>query len=287
MQEVVPFDFQGKSVRVIQDAEGNLWWVATDVCKVLGIANPSDAIKRLDDDEKMTLEISESLINHGLSNNAPGTRLNLVNEPGLYHLILRSNKPEAKEFRRWITHEVIPSLRKTGSYSLPSSAAPAPAITVPILREEIENNKMLAELIRSYSQIYTAIGIRGAQKRLAIEQALFQRHGIELGKVAPLPGPAQTSNGRYAVVVEDRLVSPTQLGAALGIGAREVNRLLEEKGLQVRQDKDWVPTKQGRDLSDWVETGKRYHSGAPITMLRWREQATLEVLKAASKENLS
>jgi len=77
------------------------------------------------------------------------------------------------------------------------------------------------------------------------------------------------------------------MGSALGIGAREVNRLLEEKGLQVRQDKDWVPTEQGRSLSDWVETGKRYHSGAPITMLRWREQATLEVLSLKLKENLS
>ena len=280
MQQIVPFDFQGKSVRVIRDEQEEPWWVAADVCKVLDIANPRDAVGRLDDDEKSQV-IDPSTVGNSDASEYKHL-LNVVNESGLYTLILRSNKPEAKAFKRWITHEVLPALRKTGSYSIPSNAAPAPAMPIPILREEIENNKILAELIRSYSQIYTAIGIRGSQKRLAVEQALSQRYGIELGKVAPLPGPAQTGNGRYAFVVEDRLVSPTQLGTALGIGAREVNRLLEEKGLQVRQDKDWAPTAQGKNLCDWVETGKRHHSGAPITMLRWREQATLEILKDQS-----
>jgi len=277
MQQIVPFDFQGAAVRVVLDDGGEPWFHGKDVCVVLGYVNPRKAIIDHVDAEDVTKR--DTLTAGGIQHQ------NYINESGIYALIFGSIKPEAKAFKRWITHEVLPALRKTGSYSIPSNAAPAPAMPIPILREEIENNKILAELIRSYSQIYTAIGIRGSQKRLAVEQALSQRYGIELGKVVPLPGPAQTGNGRYAFVVEDRLVSPTQLGTALGIGAREVNRLLEEKGLQVRQDKDWAPTAQGKNLCEWVETGKRHHSGAPITMLRWREQATLEILLGQSMES--
>lgn len=97
--------------RVI-DRGGNPWFVLTDVCRKLGIANPSDAASRLDDDEKMTLGISE-----GHSGRRGGARtLNIINESGLYSLILRSSKPEAKRFKKWVTAEVLPTIRKTGSY---------------------------------------------------------------------------------------------------------------------------------------------------------------------------
>ena len=87
---------------------GEPWFVAADVCKCLEIGNPSDAIGRLDEDEKALVSIE------GLSRgNSMG---NIVNEPGLYSLILGSRKPEAKAFKRWITHEVIPSIRKNGGY---------------------------------------------------------------------------------------------------------------------------------------------------------------------------
>jgi hypothetical protein len=71
------------------------------------LSNPSEAIRGLDDDEKSTLRISEG-----------GPERNIINEPGLYSLIIRSNKPEAKKFKRWITHEVLPSIRKTGQYDV-------------------------------------------------------------------------------------------------------------------------------------------------------------------------
>ena len=83
------------------------WFVAKDVCEILDIKNPTDAIKRLDKDEVARFNLG------GLSGET-----NLVNEYGLYTLILGSRKKEAKAFKRWITHEVIPSIRKNGSYSL-------------------------------------------------------------------------------------------------------------------------------------------------------------------------
>jgi len=85
--------------------ENEPWFVASDICKALEIKNTTDAIKRLDYDEK-------SRLNLGLS----GGATNVVNEFGLYNLVLASRKKEAKEFKRWITHEVIPDIRKHGAY---------------------------------------------------------------------------------------------------------------------------------------------------------------------------
>lgn len=93
-------------IRTIQQGE-NILFVAADVCRALDIQNTTDALRRLDEDEKARLNL-------GLS----GGATNIVNEYGLYNLVLASRKPEAKAFKRWITHEVIPSIRKTGSYSV-------------------------------------------------------------------------------------------------------------------------------------------------------------------------
>lgn len=92
--------------------EGEPWFVAADVCRALGLGNSSMAVSKLDDDEKMTLSLTDS---H--SNQRGGAQMaTIINEPGLYALVLSSRKPEAKAFKRWITHEVIPSIRKTGGY---------------------------------------------------------------------------------------------------------------------------------------------------------------------------
>ena len=85
---------------------GEPWFAAADVCNALDIRNPSQAISRLDEDEKIITLIS----NEGNQRGNPNVAV--VNEPGLYTLILGSRKPEAKAFKRWITHEVLPALRK-------------------------------------------------------------------------------------------------------------------------------------------------------------------------------
>lgn len=88
--------------------DGEPWFVAADVCKALEIGNPTDAMRRLDADERTLISIE------GASNGLP---VNAVNEPGLYTLILGSRKPEAKAFKRWITHEVLSALRNAAGLS--------------------------------------------------------------------------------------------------------------------------------------------------------------------------
>lgn len=89
---------------ILQDNEP--WFVAKDVCDCLEIKNTTDALKRLDDDERARFNLGRQ------------GETNVINEYGLYNLVLSSRKPEAKEFKRWITHEVLPSLRKYGTYSM-------------------------------------------------------------------------------------------------------------------------------------------------------------------------
>ena len=101
------FDFNEHAVRVIMQ-DGEPWWVAKDVCEILEISKYRDAITKLDDDERCPVKVDT----------LNGTQeMTAISESGLYTLIIRSNKPEAKKFRRWVTHEVLPSIRKTGSYN--------------------------------------------------------------------------------------------------------------------------------------------------------------------------
>ena len=103
--------------------DGEPWFVAADVCRALEIGNPTDAMRRLDADERTLVSIE------GASNGLP---VNAVNEPGLYTLILGSRKPEAKAFKRWITHEVIPAIRKHGAY-----------MTKSVLEQVLENPELV------------------------------------------------------------------------------------------------------------------------------------------------
>ena len=123
---------------------GKPWFVAVDVCNALDIGNPSQAISRLDDDEKVTLTTNE-----GHSGKLGGAQmLNVISEAGLYSLILKSRKPEAKAFKRWITHDVIPMIRKTGGYmtdSLLERIQKEPAVIVEFAQALIlEKNRVKA-----------------------------------------------------------------------------------------------------------------------------------------------
>ena len=111
------FNFESHQVRMVTRDDGEPWFVAADVCDALGLENSRDATKRLDDDEKGV----------GSIDTLGGAQdLTVINESGLYSLILGSRKPEAKKFKKWVTSEVLPAIRKSGSYSTegPANAQP-------------------------------------------------------------------------------------------------------------------------------------------------------------------
>lgn len=106
MNQLQTFNFQDSDVRVVEK-DGQPWWVAKDVCDALDLSDVSMSLKALDSDEKLTQTVFVSGQNREMW---------LINEPGLYSLILRSRKAEAKQFKRWITHDVIPMIRRTGGH---------------------------------------------------------------------------------------------------------------------------------------------------------------------------
>ncbi|MFT8948072.1 MAG: BRO family protein [Acetobacter aceti] len=108
---VLPLSFEGREVRVVS-RDGAPWWVMSDVCAVLEIRNPRDAADRLDGDEKGVV-ITDTL--------GGPQEATIINESGLYSLVLTSRKAAAKRFKKWITSEVIPSIRRTGGYVLAGS----------------------------------------------------------------------------------------------------------------------------------------------------------------------
>ena len=173
-------------IRVLEK-DGEPWFVAADVCRALEIGNPTDTIKRLDEDEKARLNL-------GLS----GGDTNIVNEPGLYTLVLGSRKPEAKAFKRWITHEVIPSIRKHGAYMTPEALEAA--ITNPdyllkvvtALKDETDKRRALEaanaaltvdlEIARPKAEYFDHLvdrnlltGLRETAKELGTKEKVFVR----------------------------------------------------------------------------------------------------------------
>ena len=114
--------------------EDEPWFVAADVCRALDISNSRQALARLDEDEKGVI-----------STDTPGgeQKMAFVNEPGLYSLVMGSRKPEARDFKRWITHEVIPSIRKTGAYAVALSPAEQLVAQAQLL---VEQEKRLAAM---------------------------------------------------------------------------------------------------------------------------------------------
>lgn len=107
--EIQTFNFNSATLRTLTDTAGDPWFVLKDCMSILGLGNPTETVKMFDDDEFSTTEVIDSI----------GRRQQtyIISEAGLYGLVLKSRKPEAKEFRRWVTHEVLPSIRKHGIYA--------------------------------------------------------------------------------------------------------------------------------------------------------------------------
>ncbi|MFR8011265.1 MAG: Bro-N domain-containing protein [Clostridia bacterium] len=185
------------------------WFVAADVCRALEIKNSADAIRRLDDDEKMTIDSTE-----GHSGQRGGAQnYNIVNEPGLYTLVLGSRKPEAKAFKRWITHDVIPSIRKHGAYAIPG-------VKFKEMDAEAKLNNSRARLSAMWMKISQQVNIP-EYKQICASCA----SRVLTGGEAVIPLPEKT----------ERYYSATELGQIYGVSANKIGKLANANGLKTAE----------------------------------------------------
>ncbi len=141
------FEYQGQAIRTMV-RDGEPWWVAKDVCGILELRNITETVKRLDGDEFSSTEVIDSLGRKQESY--------IVNESGLYALILASRKPEARLFKRWITHEVIPDIRKHGVYATDEALErmiASPEFGIRLLTELQKERQQKAALQRQVAQL--------------------------------------------------------------------------------------------------------------------------------------
>ena len=205
------------SVRTVA-INGEPWFVASDVCRALGI-DPTST-RRLDDDEKNTLRLTQGI---------PGNpNVTVVNEPGLYTLVLGSRKPEAKAFKRWITHEVIPDIRQYGMYG-----------TSDFLDKALGNPDNWIRMLTEYSAVKKeneTLKLKTVEQKEVIET---QNNQITLMK------PKATY---YDLVLQTKnAVNITTIAKDYGLSAVTLNKKLHDYGVQYKQGGTWLLYQQHAD----------------------------------------
>jgi prophage antirepressor len=188
------------SVRTIL-VDNEVWVCAKDVCDILEIKNVTQAVQRLDEDER-------SMFNIGRQGNT-----NFINESGLYALIVRSDKKEAKPFRKWITSEVIPAIRKTGMY-----------MTDDVWNSIMNEPEKIGELLINYGKV------RQENENLKFANKVQEQQIIEL----------QPKALYYDLILQCKdLLSTTMIAKDYGMAAKGFNKMLHEFGIQYNQSGVW------------------------------------------------
>lgn len=229
--------------------DGEPWFVAADVCKALEIGNSRQAVARLDEDERNTVILSDG--NRGNPN------VTVVNEPGLYGLVLGSRKPEAKAFKRWIKHEVLPSIRKTGGYVAG--------------QETMTDAELMASAVlaanRMIEQRDAKISALTADNRaLSESNTALRKSAAELKDAAEYAGQ---------VLISSDTLTVTQIAADYDMSARQLNEILHEAKIQHKVNGQWILYKEwmGHGLTESVTVpvvGKDGRRGSKMST-RWTQ----------------
>lgn len=237
--EVISFNFNGSAVRTLKDANGEPWFVAKDVAEILGYTDTQAMTRRLDDDEISSCTDKSS---------GQGRRITIINESGLYNAILGSNKPESKTFKRWVTGEVLPSIRKHGGYIHANA--------------DMSDDEIMA---RALEVAHRTIERKDAQIKEQEEQLKLQAPDV------------QYCND---VLAAKNLHTVNSIAVHLGISPIRLNRFLVDSGYIYKQGGIYYPSckirdkgycdfqhvpyinsngdKMTREHLKWTETGRRF-----------------------------
>lgn len=230
---IIPFDFESHAVRVQLGADEQPWFNAGDICAALDFSNSRQALEtHVDADDVQKMDAIDSM--------GRTQRTNHVNESGLYALILGSTKAEAKRFKRWVTSEVLPAIRKTGSYGLSPNVIALP-------------DNAVRDMLLVSDAVARVPGVNpGIAMSLALD-AIESHTGLPVTTLRKaLPG---------ASVEAAVKMNAGELGARFAMTARSINPILAELGLQAKDGKDWILTEAGIKYGEMIPYTNRGHSG--------------------------
>lgn len=240
------FNFKGSSVRVVQDDKEDPWFVAKDVAEILGYRMASDLTRRLDEDERDT---------HQLRTPSGIQKMSVINEGGLYSAILRSEIPEAKAFKRWVTHELLPEIRKTGAYV---HATP-----------EMDDAEIMAR------------GVLAAQRTIERQKEQLREQQRLLQEQAPV---VEYCN---EVLSATNLHTINSIAVHLGISAIRLNKFLVDQGLIYKQGDIYCPSCKirGKGYCDFHVVPYINSNGERMTRehLKWTEVGRQFIIQQFNK----
>lgn len=225
-------------IRVVEQ-NGEPWFIAKDVCNILDISKYRDAVARLDGDERGSVEVDTL---------GGKQAVTAVNEYGLYGLVLGSRKPEAKRFKRWVTHEVIPSIRKHGAYLTP---------------EKIEEVLLNPDTI-----IKLATELKSLQSENAVQRQV-------IAEFKPIKEYVD------AILSSEDTVTITQIAADYGMSAIAVNRMLNKAGLIRKVGDQWVLYSvhmlKGYTKSETIDVTRKDGSIKIVMNTKWTQKGRLKI----------
>ena len=214
MNELQVFTYDQKAIRTVEKEDG-LWWVLKHFCDVLSLSDTNKPAERLDPDDLTRIK----LVSGGQER-----EMYIVNEAGLYNVILRSDKPEAKRFKRWVTHEVLPSIRKHGAYVAPNAAL-SDAAKQALAEAKLNNSR--ARLSSVWLKLAQQVNLP-EYRQICMSYA----SGVLAGKpVLPLPEGGQ------------RHYTATEIGKMFGVSARKIGDLAKANGIKCEQFGKWYHDK--------------------------------------------
>lgn len=226
---------------------GEPWFVAADVCRALELSNSRMAISRLDDDEK-GVSSTDTL--------GGKQEMQIVNEPGLYSLVLGSRKPEAKAFKRWITHNVIPAIRKTGGYHI----------------EELTGRELMAKALLE------------AQAVLAEKDTTIAKQTQLIGELKP------KADYTDRILQSKSLVTITQIAKDYGMSGAAMNAKLHEMGVIYKLGGQWLLYSKyqakGYTHSETVDITHRDGRGGVRMNTKWTQKGRLFLYQHLKKHGI-
>lgn len=238
------FKFESQEIRFVGTPD-DLWWVAADICAVLGISNVSQKLQGLDEEER-------SMFNIGRQGEAW-----CVNEFGLYSLILSSRKPEAKKFKKWVTNEVLPAIRKTGSYSVKEES------TLSIQDAIALANLASASAINAGvdKEVSEQLKLEGLMQMYPDSKPLLKQQKDAIAASNPLP---------------EKPLTPTEIGHMLAtrlevenVSAKKVNRKLLELGYQASITR--IRRSNGKEVHDYYQATEKGKPHSTLLMATYTE----------------